>query len=149
MKKHLLLLPLISLMFAVPSIAATTAPVTTHHGDKLAKGGHRGYNEYKELNLTPTQQAQEAQIKADAKTQLERIITPQQKQAYKDAIAAKKTKKEAKAAMNISADQKAQMKAIMKASQEKFVAILTPEQKAKLTSMKGKKHHGVKKNEVK
>ena len=111
----------------LPVIAQTpTAPVGQHH--------RRGVN----LNLSADQKAQLKQIRESTRSQIDAILTP----AQKDQLAAAKQQRQqgqqgqkphgARAALNLTADQKAKIKAIRQDAKQKMDAVLTAEQRQQL-----------------
>ncbi len=84
------------------------------------------------LNLTQEQQAQFQEIRSETKSQLENILSGEQKEAFQTAIAQGQTPLEALAAINLSSDQKTQMQTIRQSSQQQISNILTEEQRQQL-----------------
>lgn len=104
------------------------AQATPHHG-KFQKLGD-------ELGLSPQQKQDIQKIQRDTHDQINQIIRQDQRDAFKNAIKNHQGRKAAREAMNLSQDQKDQIKAIMKSSREQMQAVLTPAQQTKLKQLR-------------
>ena len=132
--KRALLLPgalALALAYAAPMlpVVAQTTPTTPagqhhKHGDKL--------------NLTADQKAQLKQIHESTRSQIESVLT----QTQRDQLAAAKQQRQQEqpgqrgqkahgiwASLNLTADQKAQIKTIRQNAKQQMDAVLTPEQR--------------------
>jgi periplasmic protein CpxP/Spy len=107
------------------------------------KGGYMARLD--KLNLTSDQKAQIDRLRATGRTQMDAILTPEQRQKAQTMQGRRRPELENTwNTMNLTADQKAKIKAIYQTSQEQFNAILTPEQQSKLKSFKhGRRHHSI------
>lgn len=85
-----------------------------------------------EVKLTKQQQDQLAQIRRDTRTQIEKILTPQQLQQFKTAMQSPQGRQAAISAMNLSENQKTQLKTIVQSAQSRAEAILTPQQRQQI-----------------
>jgi Spy/CpxP family protein refolding chaperone len=100
-----------------------------HHegGDLLASAGGK---KMERLNLTPAQKSQVEQIQKNTRTQMQEVLTAEQKQKFKAAVAADANPIDAMRDMrsSLTPAQKEKMKAIRQSSKQQFKALLTPEQ---------------------
>ncbi|NJM48182.1 MAG: P pilus assembly/Cpx signaling pathway, periplasmic inhibitor/zinc-resistance associated protein [Alkalinema sp. RU_4_3] len=113
-----------------------TAPMLSQSAQaKRAEGGHpRMERAFKDLNLTEAQKTQMKALRESARTEMEKIFTPEQKAILE---AAKKEgrkgdRREVMQSLNLTEAQKTAIKALKEKQRQSFEAILTPEQKAKL-----------------
>ncbi len=138
--KRLLFLPgalAIALSVAAPMLpvaAQTKTPPTAGQSQK------RGVN----LNLTEAQKAQLKQIREATRSQLEAILTPEQKAQLETAKQQRQQSQPGQqgqrgqkprgmwAALNLTADQKTRIKAIRQDAKQKMDAVLTAEQRQQL-----------------
>jgi periplasmic protein CpxP/Spy len=142
MNKLTKLLPLLAIVVAIPAFAATqqsnSNDLQSIRSGKIAewkKGDHMN-----DLNLTPEQKTKMQAIWKSTRTQIEEVLTPEQRQTL--AGSEGKARRDKWKSLNLTADQKAKMKAIRQSSQDQMNAILTPEQQAKWkTHRQGKKHN--------
>ncbi|XHX80743.1 MAG: hypothetical protein RBJ76_12660 [Stenomitos frigidus ULC029] len=142
--KRFLFLPgalAIALSAAVPMlpVAAQTQTQTPPAGQYQKRGA--------KLNLTEAQKAQLKQIREATRSQIDAILTPEQK-AQLDAAKQQRQQRQAGqpgqlgqpgqkprgkwAALNLTADQKASMQAIRQDAKQKMDAVLTAEQRQQL-----------------
>lgn len=84
------------------------------------------------LNLTEQQQNEIAAIRADTRSQIETVLTPEQKQALWDGVNQQQSLQDILASLNISPEQRSQIVAILQSSREQFRATLTDEQRQQL-----------------
>jgi len=120
------------------SFAANTQNTSSRQLVAQAQGQgqrQRKQDRFAALNLTQAQKDQIAQIRKESREQMKGIISQDQRDKYKAAIEAGKTRQEAKAAMNITDAQKAQMKSMKQATKAKIDALLTTEQRTQLQQM--------------
>ncbi|QIR40147.1 P pilus assembly/Cpx signaling pathway, periplasmic inhibitor/zinc-resistance associated protein [Tolypothrix sp. PCC 7910] len=120
-------------------------------GERSNKGA------WQQLGLTDAQKTQIQQIRRDTRTQIEGILTQEQKDQLKaqfEQRQAQRGQRRAQGAqrpqgqqpgefgkrgfesLNLTEDQKTQIKQIMQTSQQKIQALLTPEQRTKLQQMR-------------
>ena len=95
----------------------------------------------KELNLTPAQVDQIRTLRSTTRTNIDGVLSADQKAIIKAALAEKKDYKAAMQAANVTDAQRAQRKQIWKDSETAMEKILTPEQRAKWTA-KMQEHKG-------
>ncbi len=87
-----------------------------------------------ELNLTPTQVEQIRALKTSTRTQMDGVLSADQKATIKAAMQAKKGYKAAMQEAKVTDTQRAQMKQIRQDSKAAMEKILTPDQLTKLKS---------------
>lgn len=81
------------------------------------------------LQLTQEQRAKMDEIRRNTRSQIEAILTPQQREQLKAAMQEpRQNKRQAFAALNLTPEQKAQMRQIRQSAKSQFKAVLTPEQ---------------------
>ncbi|PSB23602.1 hypothetical protein [Stenomitos frigidus] len=85
-----------------------------------------------QLNLTQTQKVQLKQVYAQVRTQLDQILTVEQRQQFKAALVQGSSFQGAIATMNLSAEQKTQVRQMMQSTRPQLDQILTAEQKQQL-----------------
>ncbi|GEM_PF-1488576 len=85
-----------------------------------------------QLNLTQTQKVQLKQVSAQVRTQLDQILTTEQRQQFKTALVQGSSVQGTIAAMNLSAAQKTQVRQVMQSTRPQLDIILTAEQKQQL-----------------
>jgi Spy/CpxP family protein refolding chaperone len=100
----------------------------------IAQGEKQG--PWAALNLTQEQKDQMAQIRQETRSQIEAILTQEQRDKFKAAMESKQGRRAAIAAMNLSDAQKTQMRAIKESAKSKIDAILTQEQRQQLQQMR-------------
>lgn len=132
--KRFLLLPgalAIALSYAAPMLPVVAQSPTPSAAGQYQK---RGVN----LNLTADQKAQLKQIRESTRTKIEAILTPEQKAQL---AAAKQQRQQGQrgqkargmwASLNLTADQKAQIKSIRQDAKQQMDAVLTAEQRQQL-----------------
>ncbi len=124
------LLPLLAIAFAAPVFAASNYSSHTHN-TQIAYGEMGNHAD--QLNLTPSQKTKMEQLRASTRTQIDAILTPEQRQKLGQLQSQRQSERSAgRMGMNLTADQTAKLKAIRTANKEQFKAILTPAQQAQL-----------------
>ncbi|TBR59139.1 P pilus assembly/Cpx signaling pathway, periplasmic inhibitor/zinc-resistance associated protein [Westiellopsis prolifica IICB1] len=103
----------------------------------------QGKGPFQNLGLTETQKAQIAEIRQNTKAKMDAVLTPQQREqlanAKKDRQANRQDRRNLKASLNLTEDQKAQMRQIMESQKSQIDAVLTPEQRQRLQEMRANK----------
>lgn len=74
-------------------------------------------------NLTQAQRAQMEQVKTNARSQVEAVLTPQQQGEFQSAVEEGQKMRSAVASLNLSEEQQTQVNEIMKVSKEQKRAI--------------------------
>jgi Spy/CpxP family protein refolding chaperone len=144
MKNQLLkLLPLLVMAIAAPAFAANNYPIYNAAPGQIASGemGNRS----NDLNLTPAQQAKMAELRATTRSQIEAVLTPEQRQKFSQLKAQRQATRQGRKGMmmNLTTDQRARLKAIRESNQAQFTAILTPAQQAQLPQRGGWRRGGM------
>jgi periplasmic protein CpxP/Spy len=126
--------------FAVQAQTTSSSPLLIAEG-----GGKKGA--WESLGLTEKQKADIQVIHRNTRTKIEGILTQEQKDKLKAAFAARQAQRPAGQQgprqrgqgpwkdLNLTEQQKAQMKQIRDSSKQQIEAILTPEQQAKLKQL--------------
>ncbi len=104
---------------------------------------------YKSLNLTPDQKAQIKTIHESTRSQIQAVLTPAQQAQLKAERAKHKAEHQQGqhqggerkkggmfGSLNLSADQKAQIKQIRESEKQQVQAVLTPDQQAKMKKIR-------------
>jgi periplasmic protein CpxP/Spy len=102
-------------------------------GDKKPDGEHFGgpsghMARFDKLNLTAEQKTKLEQLRANTRTQIDVVFTPEQRQQAKLRQEQHREMGAKWQSLNLTADQKAKLKEIRRSSKTQFEAILTPEQ---------------------
>jgi len=84
------------------------------------------------IELTQQQQTQLNEMRKQTRNQIEQIIRPEQIAAFRSAIDQGQTFQQAVATVNLSPDQKAQLRQVLQAARQQASSILTTEQKQQL-----------------
>ncbi|HEY9603089.1 MAG TPA: hypothetical protein V6C85_15855 [Allocoleopsis sp.] len=84
------------------------------------------------VELTAQQKIQLAELATDAQSQLEQIVTPDQRDKFRSTLASGKGFGEAFAAMNITPDQQSKVQNLMLSTRSKLVSTFTQEQRQKI-----------------
>lgn len=114
-------MPILAGMLA---ISVVTTPLAVKAG-----GNYQGKTG---LELTQQQRTQMEQIHRNTRSQMEAILTPEQKQSFQAALEQRRGMRAAIAAMNLSPQQQTQLRNIMQSARTQKDAILTSEQKQQL-----------------
>jgi Spy/CpxP family protein refolding chaperone len=138
--KRFLLLPgalAIALSYAAPMLPVVAQTPTPPAGQYQKRGVN--------LNLTDDQKAQLKQIRESSRSQIEAILTPEQKAQLETAKQQRQAGQRGQksrgmwAALNLTADQKAQIKAIRQDAKQKMDAVFTAEQRQQLEQARQQK----------
>jgi putative peptidoglycan lipid II flippase len=87
------------------------------------------------LGLTPTQQAKIEQLAQSKFDRINTILTPQQRQAFKQIEMQRPSPQQRRNGVNLSADQKTELAAMRRDYMEQFRSILTPAQQVQLQTI--------------
>ncbi|MBD2665952.1 hypothetical protein B6N60_02638 [Richelia sinica FACHB-800] len=103
---------------------------------------------FSRLGLTDAQKAKIKEIRLNTRTQIENVLTPEQKEKLKAAYQArreqgqgtgqrlgKRQRQGGLASLNLTDDQKAKIRQIRESSKQQIEAVLTPEQQAQLRQL--------------
>ncbi|NEO27596.1 MAG: hypothetical protein F6K03_12065 [Kamptonema sp. SIO4C4] len=88
-----------------------------------------------ELNLTENQQAEMAAIREATRSQLENVLTEEQKASFRSALEDGQWFRQAMRSLDLSQDQREQIRAIMQESRDDMRAILTEEQQQQIREL--------------
>jgi periplasmic protein CpxP/Spy len=136
------LLPLLAMAIAAPAFAANNY-LSHHAAPGQIASGEMG-NRTNDLKLTPAQRAKMTQLRAATRSQIDAVLTPSQRQQLSQLKAQRQARRQdGKGMMNLSADQKAKLKAIRESNQAQLKAILTSAQQAQLTQGGGWRKGGM------
>lgn len=139
------LMPIVAGAIALSVVATPLiikAQAQTTNQAQPARAHHHG--KWDRLNLSDQQKAQLQQIQKDTHTQIEAVLTPEQLEQLKTAKQnrqanqtgqARQGRHSMMAALNLTDDQKAKIKAIKEAQKARMQAILTPAQQQQLQQM--------------
>jgi Spy/CpxP family protein refolding chaperone len=144
MKNQLLkLLPLLVIAIASPAFAANNYLSHNAALGQIASGEMGNRRNY--FNLTPAQQAKMAELRAATRSQIEAVLTPEQRQKFSQLTAQRQATRQGRKGMmtNLTTDQRAKLKAIRESNQAQFKAILTPTQQAQLPQRGGWRRGGM------
>ena len=122
---------------AVQAQMRTASPFQRTQISTIARGKKGGMG-WQRLNLTEAQKAQMQTIKNNTRAQIEGILTAEQRatlQAAKDAPRGQRGQR-GWANLNLTEQQKTQMREIRQASQQQMLAVLTPEQRQQMEEMR-------------
>jgi hypothetical protein len=84
------------------------------------------------VELTAQQKIQLAELATDTQTQLDQIVTTDQREKFRSTLAAGKGFSEALAAMNVTPAQQSQMQSVFLSTRTKLVSTFTQEQRQKI-----------------
>ncbi|MBW4519292.1 MAG: Spy/CpxP family protein refolding chaperone [Scytolyngbya sp. HA4215-MV1] len=84
------------------------------------------------INLTPQQQAQLTQIRTQTRSQIQQILSTEQRNQFKSALEQGQGLQPAIAAMNLTPTQKTQLREVFRNARTQMSSTLTPEQKQQL-----------------
>ncbi|MDP5337921.1 MAG: P pilus assembly/Cpx signaling pathway, periplasmic inhibitor/zinc-resistance associated protein [Nodularia sp. (in: cyanobacteria)] len=131
--------------FAVQAQMRSSSPL------QMAQMPGRGKGErgpWQRLNLTEAQKAQMQTIRSNTRAQIEAILTPEQKATLAAAKEARQAQRQAGQAgqgqrgpkgwanLNLTEQQKTQLRQIRESSQQQIQAVLTPEQRQQMQEMR-------------
>lgn len=84
------------------------------------------------VEITPQQQDQLNKLRSDTRTQIESILTPQQREEFKTAMRTNQNPQTAFSNLKLSNQQQTQLQGIMQSARARAEAILTPEQRQQI-----------------
>ncbi len=119
-------------------IVVLVAPVVSHQA--FAQSSPDRFPALEGVELTAAQKDQLAQMRAQGKSQIEAILTPDQQAQLRTAIAQKQGFRQAIATLNLTADQKTQLRQLYKANRQQFNTVLTPEQRQQVRQNVEQRH---------
>lgn len=123
------LVAVLGLLSAPPVLATEVA--TTGVVQVAQTPQRRGF--WSELNLTPEQRQRIAQIRANARQQMQQVLTPEQRRLWQQAQNQPPgERRKFMKALNLTEAQKEQMRLIRANTRRQIEAVLTPEQRQQL-----------------
>jgi periplasmic protein CpxP/Spy len=85
------------------------------------------------LGLSQEQKAKVAQIRQNTRSQIEAVLTPQQREQLKTAMQdSRQNKRQVFSTLNLTPEQRTQMRQIRQSAKSQFEAVLTPEQRQQM-----------------
>jgi periplasmic protein CpxP/Spy len=133
-KKLARFLPILSIVLAIPTLAVVAHAKSHHHRGQIADVR---MGRMDDLNFTPEQKTKMEQLRQSTRTQIEGILTTEQRQKFQQIETQHQVRHQTGESMNLTVDQKLKLKAIRQANQQQFQAILTPAQQAQLKEDRG------------
>jgi Spy/CpxP family protein refolding chaperone len=139
MKKFTNLIPVLSIVLSISTFASVAH---ANHHNRLSMGnGERiadvGMNRLDNLNLSAEQKTKIEQLKTNTRTQIEAILTPEQRQKFTAMKNDRSSMKDGWESLNLTADQKSKIQAIRQTNRQQLQAILTPAQQAQIKESRG------------
>jgi Spy/CpxP family protein refolding chaperone len=121
----------IALTVAAAPLAVKAQP---NQQNQPVPGQAQNQPQFAGVKITQQQQNQLAQIRSDARAQIEKLLTPQQLEQLKTATTMQsgQDRQAALAAMNLSQEQKNQLQTIIQSARNRAEAVLTPEQRQQM-----------------
>lgn len=139
----------LSLLAAAIALTVTTIPVAVKAQTSTAsptevaqtpraQRGQKGDGGWRRLNLTDTQKAQMQAIRSNTHAQIEAMLTPEQKATLTDGRGTRRGqgRQWGWPKLNLTEQQKTQMRQIRESSQQQMLAVLTPEQRQQMQEMR-------------
>ena len=115
------------LFATIAAITLAAAPMAAFSQPKFAE----------ELNLTAEQQAQLERIRDNKHSQIEQILTPEQRQQFQQLQGQRQRHREGMRALNLTEAQRNQMREIHQSARELMQNVLTEEQREQMRQMRG------------
>lgn len=136
-------LKLMPMLAGVIALAVTTIPLPvkaeTHSNASLLVAQAQEKGPFQRLGLTDEQKDQMAEIRRNTRTQIEAVLTPEQKEQFQTAMENSRGVRGAIKSMNLTPEQRSQVRQIMQSSKEQMNAVLTPEQRQQLQEFRESK----------
>ncbi|AFZ28820.1 hypothetical protein Glo7428_0211 [Gloeocapsa sp. PCC 7428] len=124
-----------SLLAGAVALSTVFAPLAINAQPAAPQVGQRagrGMGKMAGIELSAEQQAQMEQIRNETRTQIEAVLTPEQRQQWQAATQNGQRRRGAMASLNLSEAQRTQIRQIMQSSKERVTAVLTPEQRQQI-----------------
>jgi periplasmic protein CpxP/Spy len=96
---------------------------------------NRQFPVLEQLDLTTDQETQLSTIRRNTRSQLERIVNAEQQEIFKTKMTQGATLRESIAAMNLSEDQRTQVRATLQSARQEVATVLTPDQRQVIRSV--------------
>jgi periplasmic protein CpxP/Spy len=133
----------IALSIATAPLVAKAEP-NAPAPQRIAQAKDRGARRFEQLGLTQAQRDKMAEIRRNTRTQVEAVLTPEQRQQLAAARESRQRRREAMASLNLTPEQKTRLQQIRQSAKSQFDAVLTPEQRQKLQEFRANRRsqHG-------
>lgn len=121
------------------AVQAQMTPSSSLQMAQMMGGRRRGMKgAWERLNLTDAQKAQMQTIRSNTRDKIAAVLTPEQKAKVEDAKQGglEQMKKKVWADLNLTEQQKTQIRQIRESSKEQMLQVLTPEQRQQLEEMR-------------
>jgi Spy/CpxP family protein refolding chaperone len=141
--KNTMQLKLMPLLASAIALALTTTPLAVKAQPALSQLPTQTQETpgRQRLQLTQEQKAKMAEIRNNTRSQIEAILTPQQREQLKAAMQEPGQKqRQSFAALNLTPEQKTQMRQIRQSAKSQFEAVLTPEQRQQMQQNRQFRH---------
>jgi Spy/CpxP family protein refolding chaperone len=125
----------IALSIATAPLAVKAEPVAPAP-PTIAQADNKVPPRFERLELTQEQTDKIAEIRRSTRTQVEALLTPEQRQQLKTVRESRQRRREALASLNLTPEQKTKLQQIRQSAKSQFDAVLTPQQKQKLQQMR-------------
>lgn len=132
----------LSLVVGAIALSLTLAPLAvkaerTTSSPLVVAQAVREKEPFQKLQLTDSQQEQIQEIRRTTRTEIDKVLNDQQREQLKTAMQNRQGGwRRAFASLNLSQDQKNQIRQLMRSQKSKIEAVLTDEQKAQLQKMR-------------
>lgn len=124
---------------AIALSVATSLPLTAQIQPSQQPLAPVRDSKYKGIQLTEQQKAQMQAIREQTRSQIQAVLTPEQRQQFQAAMGSGQKRRSAFADMNLSEQQKTQIREIMRSAKSQAEAVLTPAQRQQLQTIREQK----------
>lgn len=133
---QLKLIPLLAgtIALSVSTIVPLTAQAQPNQQGQLRQ--EQPERQYRGIELTEQQKAQIQTIRQNTRSQIEGVLTAEQRKQFQAALSSGQKRRSAFADMNLSEQQKNQIREIMRSAKTQAEAILTPAQKQQMQTIR-------------
>lgn len=125
-----------SIPVLVIALAVTAAPLAVkaqpNQPNQPASQQPQNSLEFAGVELTEQQKQQLGKIRRNTRAQIEKILTPQQREQFKVVVQSRQGREAAFTAMKLSPEQQTQLRGILQAAQSQAQAVLTPKQRQQI-----------------
>ena len=115
------------LFATIAAITLAAAPMAAFSQPRFAE----------ELNLTTDQQTQLERIRDNKHSQIEQILTPEQRETFQQLQEQRQRHREGMRSLNLTEAQRSQMREIHQSAREQMRDVLTEEQQEQIRQMRG------------
>ncbi|MEC4985114.1 MAG: Spy/CpxP family protein refolding chaperone [Oscillatoria sp. PMC 1068.18] len=123
----------------IAAIAMSVAPLTANAQTTNPQGRQRPpkmERAFSQLNLSESQQAELRRIHEEKKTQMENILTQEQRNSIESARSSGEHPRRAFGSLNLTSEQRERMREIMESAREESHNVLTDAQRQQLEQMR-------------